>query len=82
MTTIIIQHSINIISMLRRTENIGQSIIMMVALRHDLSKFFIAFSLPILAFLMIGVLNSAELTSDNLNAWNIFIMLFCAFTGE
>lgn len=82
MSVIVIQHCINILSMLRRTENIGPSIIMMVALRKDLIKFFIAFSLPIVAILMIGVFNSADLTHDSLNAWDIFIHLFSAFTGE
>jgi len=73
MSMIVVNYCINILSMLRRTENIGPSIIMMVALRYDLAKFFIAFSLPIVAILMVGVFNSAEITYDNLNAWNIFI---------
>jgi len=68
--------------MLRRTENIGPSIIMMIALRGDLIKFFTAFCLPIVAFLMIGTFNSKEFTSEGLDAWNFLIELFSAFTGE
>jgi hypothetical protein len=68
--------------MLRRTENIGPSIIMMIALRIDLIKFFSAFCLPIVAFLMIGTYNSKEFTKESLDAWNMLIELFSAFTGE
>jgi len=68
--------------MLRRTENIGPSIIMMVALRRDLAKFFFAFSLPLIASLMIGAFNTAGFTQNSLNAWNVLIQLFSAFTGE
>ena len=68
--------------MLRRTDNVGPSIIMMVALRFDLLKFFIAFGLPLVCILMIGVFNSRDFTYDNLDAWGLFIQLFSAFTGE
>jgi len=68
--------------MLRRTESIGPSIIMMVALRKDLIKFFMAFSLPLIASLMIGAFNTEEFSTESINAWNVLIQLFSAFTGE
>ena len=58
--------------MLRRTENIGPSIIMMLALRIDLFRFFLAFALPLIAIVVIGVFNTQEFTVDGLDAWNIF----------
>ena len=68
--------------MLRRTESVGPSIIMMVALRVDLFKFVVAFILPIVVFLLIAVFNSGEFTHDELHGWDLFIHLFSAFTGE
>jgi hypothetical protein len=41
---------------------VGPSIIMMLALRIDLFKFFLAFALPLIAILVIGVFNSTEFT--------------------
>lgn len=70
---IVCLHCINILSMLRRTDNVGPSIIMMVALRFDLVKFFIAFGLPLVCILMIGVFNSKDFTYGNLDAWDLFI---------
>lgn len=46
---------------------------MMVALRFDLVKFFIAFGLPLVCILMIGVFNSKDFTYGNLDAWDLFI---------
>ena len=70
---IVCLHCVNILSMLRRTENVGPSIIMMVELRLDLLKFLIAFGLPLVCILMIGVFNSKDFTYDNLDAWGLFI---------
>lgn len=62
MSLIVCLFSLNFLSMLRRTENVGPSIIMMLALRIDLFKFFLAFALPLIAILVIGVFNSTEFT--------------------
>lgn len=82
MSVIVCKHCLNIISVLRRTEKVGPSIIMMLALRIDLSKFAKAFSLPLLTILLVGMLNSRDFTAESLNIWDIFIQLFSAFTGE
>ena len=81
-TLIVCMHSVNILSQLRRTLMIGPSIIMMISLRFDMVKFFTAFTLPIVAFLAVGLFNSDEFTVNGLDTFNIFIQLFAAFTGE
>lgn len=81
-SVIVCLFSLNFLSMLRRTENVGPSIIMMLALRIDLFRFFLAFALPLVALLLIGVFNTQEFTEDGLDAWGLFMQLFSAFTGE
>jgi hypothetical protein len=82
MSFIVSKHCLNIISVLRRTEKVGPSIIMMLALRIDLSKFTKAFLLPLITILLVGMLNAADFTTENLSVWEIFTQLFSAFTGE
>jgi len=82
MSFIVIMHSINILSQLRRTITIGPSIIMMMSLRFDLMKFFTAFTLPLIAFVIITLFNSSEFTANNLEPFDILLQLFSAFTGE
>jgi hypothetical protein len=82
MSFIVIMHCVNVLSNLRRTISIGASIIMMMSLRFDLIKFFTAFTLPLIAFVVITLFNSAEFTAQTLNAFDIFLQLFSAFTGE
>ena len=55
---------------------------MMLTLRQDLIKFTLAFILPLIAFILIGMLNSSEFTVDSLNVIDIGLNLFSAFTGE
>ena len=62
LSIIVVWHSVNILNMLQRTENIGPTIIMMSALRYDLLKFFKAFSLPLVGILVIGLFNNREFT--------------------
>lgn len=82
MTLIICIHSINILSQLRRTETVGPSIIMMVALRFDLMRFLTAFTLPLIATVFVGIFNSEEFTHELLDGFSLFTQLFSAFTGE
>ena len=60
------------ISLLKRTESIGPSIVMIQALRIDLIRFLMAFSLPFLMFLIVGTFNSVDLT-NGLDAWTLFL---------
>ena len=46
---------------------------MMISLRFDMIKFFTAFTLPIVAFLAVGLFNSDEFTVKGLDTFNIFI---------
>ena len=71
LSAIVIQHCINILSMLRRTSAVGPSIIMMVSLKADLAKFFSAFSLPLVAFVLIGYYMNEKFTEDNLGLYLI-----------
>jgi hypothetical protein len=71
----------NIIGLLKRTESIGPSIVMIEALRVDLFRFLKAFSLPLMMFLIIGSFNLTNLTKD-LNAWTLFLELFGSIAGN
>ena len=54
---------------------------MIQALRIDLIRFLMAFSLPFIMFLVIGSFNSADLT-NNLDAWTLFLQLFASLAGN
>lgn len=81
-TVIVAQNSLNILSMLRRTSALGPSIIMMVSLRTDLSKFFTAFLIPLIMFVLIGYYMNKSFTVDELNLWGVIQAMFSAFNGE
>ena len=81
-TTIVVQNSLNILSMLRRTSALGPSIIMMVSLRTDLSKFFTAFLIPLVMFVLVGYYMNKSFTEDELNLWGVTQAMFSAFNGE
>ena len=75
MSVIVIWHSINILKMLRRTERLGPTITMMVALRLDLLKFFKAFFLPLIAIFVVGMFNAHHFTGD-MAEFDLFLHLF------
>lgn len=74
-SVIVAWNSINILKMLKRTEFLGPTITMMVALRLDLFKFFKAFFLPWMAIFMVGIFNSKQFTGET-EAFDLFLQLF------
>jgi hypothetical protein len=54
---------------------------MIEALRGDLQKFIMAFSIPLMIFMIVGSFNLDFLT-NNLDAWTLFLQLFSSIAGN